>query len=97
MRFPSIVIACLMALPPLSKAAEQVNPTNIVRAARSQVGKTLGYDSTYRTLGYPNGDLPMEMGVCTDVIVRALRSSLRIDLQRCVHEDMKRHFSRYPL
>ena len=40
--------------------------------------------------------MPIEIGVCTDVVVRALRSSLSFDLQRAVHEDMKRHFSGYP-
>ncbi|MCI0541086.1 MAG: DUF1287 domain-containing protein [Verrucomicrobiales bacterium] len=96
MRVLLIITSCLVALPPLIRAAERVNPTNIVRAARSQIGKTLGYDSAYRTLEYPNGDLPMEIGVCTDVVVRALRASLGIDLQTRVHEDMKGHFSLYP-
>lgn len=69
---------------------------DFVEAARRQIGRTLYYDSSYQGLDYPNGDVPIERGVCADVIVRALRSTYDFDLQRLVHEDMKRHFSRYP-
>jgi len=68
----------------------------IVAAARNQIGKTLSYDPSYTTLSYPNGDVPIEKGVCTDVVIRALRSALRMDLQRLVHEDMKVAFDKYP-
>ena len=37
-----------------------------------------------------------DRGVCTDVIVRALRTARAIDLQRQVHEDVKAHWSAYP-
>jgi uncharacterized protein YijF (DUF1287 family) len=47
-------------------------------------------------LAYPNGDLPIENGVCTDVVIRALRDAFKIDLQKLVHEDMKAAFSAYP-
>lgn len=77
-------------------AAKRIKPAGIVSAARMQIGKTVRYDPSYRILAYPNGDVPMEMGVCTDVVVRALRASLGTDLQRLVHEDMKRNFSHYP-
>ncbi|MDU1891622.1 MAG: DUF1287 domain-containing protein [Dysgonomonas sp.] len=53
------------------------------------------YDPTYYTIKYPNGDVPADRGVCTDVIVRAYRK-LGIDLQQKVHEDMKANFSKYP-
>ncbi|MHC1725967.1 MAG: DUF1287 domain-containing protein [Syntrophobacteraceae bacterium] len=69
---------------------------SIVDAARSQIGKTVLYDPSYRTLVYPNGDVPIDRGVCTDVIIRALRSALNIDLQKLVHEDMKKNRSQYP-
>ena len=68
----------------------------IVSAARAQVGKTTIYDSAYVRLDYPRGDLPIERGVCTDVVVRALRDALDMDLQKLVHEDMKAAFSQYP-
>ena len=69
---------------------------DFVEAARSQIGKTIIYDPTYQLLGYPNGDLPMDRGVCTDVIIRAMRATFNLDLQKLVHEDMKKNFSKYP-
>ena len=53
------------------------------------------YDPSYFSIDYPNGDVPADRGVCTDVVIRAYR--LRgIDLQKLVHEDMKAHFHLYP-
>lgn len=68
----------------------------IVRAARSQIGKTTIYDPAYVGLKYPGGDVPIERGVCTDVVIRALRKGASLDLQKLVHEDMKNNFSKYP-
>lgn len=53
------------------------------------------YDSNYRRIAYPLGDVPAKSGVCADVIVRAYRG-IGVDLQRLVHEDMSRHFAAYP-
>ena len=69
---------------------------DLVRAARRQVGVTVIYDGSYRVLVYPGGDLPLERGVCTDVVIRALRTARAFDLQRLVHEDMSAHFDAYP-
>ncbi|GAA4172199.1 DUF1287 domain-containing protein [Shinella granuli] len=68
----------------------------LVVAARRQIGVTLTYDPAYSRLDYPGGDVPRERGVCTDVIVRAYRDGLAIDLQVLVHEDMRKAFSAYP-
>jgi uncharacterized protein len=68
----------------------------LVKAAESQIGVTVTYDAAYRKIVYPGGDVPREIGVCTDVVVRAYRDGLGIDLQRLVHEDMKKSFSAYP-
>ena len=68
----------------------------IVAAARGQVGKTVIYDPAYVRLEYPRGDVPIERGVCTDVVIRALRDALNADLQKLLHEDMKAAFSEYP-
>lgn len=59
----------------------------LVVAARRQVGVTTGYDPTYVKLAYPGGDVDQSTGVCTDVVVRALRT-LNIDLQERIHVDM---------
>ncbi len=53
------------------------------------------YDPRYYTIPYPNGDVPTDKGVCTDVIIRAYRK-LGMDLQKKIHEDMKANFSKYP-
>ncbi|MDX5321898.1 MAG: DUF1287 domain-containing protein [Bacteroidota bacterium] len=53
------------------------------------------YDPSYFQIDYPNGDVPANKGVCTDVVIRAYRK-LGIDLQKEVHEDMKAHFGDYP-
>lgn len=53
------------------------------------------YDPSYFKLDYPNGDVPADKGVCTDVVIRAYRK-LGIDLQKEVHEDMRANFGKYP-
>lgn len=67
----------------------------LVTAARAQVGVTVRYDPAYVRLSYPGGDVPDNRGVCTDVIVRALRTQ-GLDLQRAIHEDMRTAFAAYP-
>ena len=64
-------------------------------SARSQIGQTVIYDPAYVSLRYPKGDVPLDRGVCCDVIIRALRG-VGADLQQLVHEDMAAHFSAYP-
>jgi len=91
-----ILISGLLIPPVVLKGAEEAKVSSIVRAARGQIGRTLRYDPSYRALDYPNGDVPIEVGVCADVVVRALRTACRIDLQKVVHDDMKQHFSSYP-
>lgn len=53
------------------------------------------YDARYCKIPYPNGDVPANIGVCTDVVIRAYRK-LGIDLQKEIHEDMVSNFSLYP-
>ena len=72
-----------------------ISPESIVAAARSQIGVTTSYDPAYRKIDYPNGDVPKETGVCSDVVVRALRIQ-GVDLQKNVHEDMATNFDAYP-
>ena len=68
----------------------------LIRAAASQIGRTIRYDPAYVRLGYPGGDVPLDRGVCSDVVIRAYRQGLGIDLQQQVHEDMAAHFAAYP-
>lgn len=70
------------------------NP-ELAASAEQQIGKTLFYDPAYVSLSYPGGDVPIERGVCSDVVIRALRQQ-SADLQQLVHQDMKANFSAYP-
>jgi uncharacterized protein YijF (DUF1287 family) len=69
---------------------------DIAAAAARQIGVTTLYDPAYRKLGFPGGDVPPERGVCTDVVIRALRVARSLDLQRAVHEDLVAHRAAYP-
>lgn len=53
------------------------------------------YDPSYFSIDYPNGDVPNDKGVCTDVVIRAYRK-IGVDLQKEVHVDMKTNFNAYP-
>lgn len=68
----------------------------VIAAARAQVGVTRLYDPAYVSLDYPGGDVPPDRGVCTDVLIRALREGAGIDLQLAVNRDMKANFTAYP-
>lgn len=64
-------------------------------AAISIKDPSIKYVPDYVQIPYPNGDVPSNTGVCTDVIIRAYRK-LGTDLQQLVHEDMKANFNKYP-
>lgn len=82
---------------PLARKPVSENPhiKKVIDSALQQTGQTVQYDPSYTKLAYPNGDVPIERGVCADVIVRAFRNA-GIDLQKEVHEDMTRSFAAYP-
>lgn len=88
-----MLIALLLGL--LAFAVQAIEADRLVLDARQQVGVTLSYDPAYRRLSYPGGDVPMATGVCTDVVIRALRQQ-GLDLQEAVHRDMRGNFSVYP-
>ena len=91
-RSTCVALACLC----VAASAGAAGNADILAAARSQVGVTMHYDPAYRSLKYPGGDVPADRGVCTDVVVRALRTARAVDLQRQVHEDMKASWDAYP-
>lgn len=64
-------------------------------SALTLIHQRVQYDPAYFSIPYPNGDVPANKGVCTDVVIRAYRK-MGIDLQKEVHEDMSRHFNLYP-
>jgi uncharacterized protein len=94
---PAIRAAIVAGLAVLALAAPaRAGNEDLVKAARRQIGVTIHYDPAYRRLDYPGGDVPSDRGVCTDVIVRALRTARGFDLQRALHEDIQAHFDAYP-
>ncbi len=66
----------------------------VINHAKWQATQQVTYDPAYVVLKYPNGDVPANKGVCTDVIIRAYRA-INIDLQKLVHEDIKANPRRY--
>jgi uncharacterized protein YijF (DUF1287 family) len=50
----------------------------------------------YIAMSYPMGDVPRRIGVCTDVIIRAVRNA-GIDLQKELHDDIRRARAAYPM
>lgn len=68
---------------------------DFVAAATERTQHSVTYDGTYHSINYPNGDVPSDRGVCTDVIIRSYRG-IGVDLQQLVHEDMQKNFNQYP-
>ena len=68
----------------------------LVQAAQDRLKHSVRYNGSYVKLDYPGGDVPANIGVCTDVIIRSYRAAYGFDLQKAVHEDMKANFSAYP-
>lgn len=86
-----------------SVSTESTGPENygisraeeLVKAALERTQVEITYDGAYRRIDYPGGDVPPNIGVCTDVVIRSYRR-LGVDLQQLVHEDMQADFSAYP-
>lgn len=72
-----------------------VHELSLSEAALELTDQKVTYDPSYFSIDYPNGDVPCDKGVCTDVIIRAYRK-LGVDLQKEIHEDMKFNFNLYP-
>lgn len=74
---------------------QEVGVQKLSDAAIELTKQSVTYDPSYFSISYPNGDIPRDKGVCTDVVIRAFRKT-GIDLQKEVHEDMKSNFNLYP-
>lgn len=88
----SIIISCLFCV---ASFAQVVTAQKLSDAGISLTKDRVVYDPAYFKIAYPNGDVPADRGVCTDVVIRAYRK-LGTDLQKEVHEDMKANFKLYP-
>lgn len=82
--------------PAVRPATATRRAASLIAAARTQVGVTVRSDSGYTALPFPNGDVPRDKGVCTDVVIRAYRDAFALDLQALVNADMRAAFDAYP-
>lgn len=83
--------------PPVFAANSDLLPSEkLLAAAKDQVGVTTSYDPSYVRLAYPGGDVPLDRGVCVDVVIRAYRTAFQFDFQKAVHTDMSAEFTSYP-
>lgn len=87
-----LVLSVLLGFAPFPQSTFQQKLSD---AAIELTKQQVVYDPAYFTIPYPNGDVPANKGVCTDVVIRAYRK-LNIDLQKEVHQDMAAHFKLYP-
>ena len=86
----------LLLLATLQSYSQSEKALKLSAAAIALTHQKVTYDPAYVKLTYPNGDVPANTGVCTDVVIRAYRNAFKIDLQKEVHEDMKPNFQLYP-
>lgn len=93
MRYLSIVF--LLSISSVESNAQTNFYRRLADSALTLAQQQVQYDLSYFSIPYPNGDVPKNKGVCTDVVIRAYRK-LNIDLQKEVHEDMRRNFNAYP-
>ena len=95
MKKVSLVLLFGFMLVAFTTAPETVSKTQtVIDHAKWQSTQDVTYDGSWRKIGYPNGDVPANIGVCTDVIIRAYRS-IDVDLQVLVHKDMLANKSIY--
>lgn len=79
----------------ISIVSQEVRTITLADAALELTKQQVTYDPSYFSIPYPNGDVPSNKGVCTDVIIRGYRM-VGIDLQKEVHKDMVANFNLYP-
>ena len=88
----TLVLAVIMLLS--FKQTERMQ--KVIDHAKWQSTQQVTYDGKYRQWSYPGGDVPANVGVCTDVIIRAYRS-IDVDMQKLMHEDIVANPSAYNL
>jgi len=67
----------------------------ILRRGRQMSKEKIYYNAKYFGMKFPNGDAPQDAGVCSDMIIRALRA-LNYDLQSEIFYDQQAHPYAYP-
>ncbi|HEY4178167.1 MAG TPA: DUF1287 domain-containing protein [Kofleriaceae bacterium] len=72
------------------------DPLDVLIGAKKTAINGDAYTEGYVTMTYPMGDVPRTMGVCTDVIIRAVRNA-GLDLQQALHDDIAKAPRAYPM
>jgi uncharacterized protein YijF (DUF1287 family) len=72
------------------------DPLDIVRGGLKLLVNRAAYTEGYVHMSYPAGDVPRTIGVCTDVLVRAIRNA-GLDLQKELRDDIGRAPASYPM
>jgi len=93
--FILLICASVLAQGAATHSGPQDFWRSLVSAAIERTNHTVRYDPAYVRIPYPGGDVPSDVGVCTDEVIRAYRA-VGVDLQKEVHEDMEENFSAYP-
>lgn len=91
-----IGISFILLLLFISAFGQSDKALQLAKSALTLTEQRVSYDPAYFRIGYPNGDVPADKGVCTDVVIRAYRKAFSVDLQKEVHVDMNANFSAYP-
>jgi len=91
-----MIVGTLAAAYLLTVAQTNVSAASkIVAGAKIQAKEAAVYTTGYYKISYPDGDIERSKGVCTDVVIRALRHA-GYDLQSLIHRDMQKRFKTYP-
>ena len=93
-KLSTIILIAFIGFTLPAQADIPVKLQKIIKHAKWQATQDVHYDGTYRKIDYPNGDVPANIGVCTDVLIRAYRA-IGVDLQLLIHEDMVSHRAIY--
>jgi uncharacterized protein YijF (DUF1287 family) len=94
-RFVWAFVGTLLFMGTAPAGADPPPPSSpVVERARLEVTREVTYDPAWFAIGYPNGDPKPDKGVCTDVVVRSLRT-VGVDLQQRIHEDILRRPTAY--
>ena len=77
------VITVLSCSPAKQEPAPPTHVNKVAAAALLLTNDEVEYDPSYFTIPYPNGDVPSNKGVCTDVVIRAYRKLVLICKKKC--------------
>jgi uncharacterized protein YijF (DUF1287 family) len=90
-----LVVFLIYSVTAYSDVASDNTIINLIKAAKERTTQDITYNGGYFSIPYPNGDVPSNIGVCTDLVIRSFRK-VGVDLQQKVHEDMSDNFNLYP-